>query len=239
MHSAIVKICTVLVILMAPHFSWSLEIALPENELPSESVIPKLDTSTVVLNRTIQKAKHISAGLSYGQLLDEMFYNSQLLSLELRYNISEMGAWGFRWDQWMGGATTYTDTFAADVSQLQFAAAPSRKSGVFILRAFDLYYGKVSLGKETIIPLHMSWLAMVGMQNYESAWLPAVQGGGQLRMYFLKKFALDLQYIFSAYQKVDPTSTNVRASNGIPQETAFSKKANLGQVFQLGVSYLF
>lgn len=239
MHSAIVKICAILAIWMAPQLSWSLEISLPENELPSESVIPRLDNPKVVINRTIQKSKHISAGLSYGQLLDEMFYNSQLLSLELRYNFSEMGAWGFRWDQWMGGATNYTDTFAADASQLQFAAAPSRKSGVFILRSFDLYYGKVSLGKETIIPLHMSWLAMAGMQNYESAWLPAVQGGGQLRMYFIKNFALDLQYIFSAYQKVDPTSTNVRAANGVPQDSAFSKKVNLGQVFQLGASYLF
>lgn len=239
MNSAIVNICTTLLILGASHFSWAAEIFLPENELPSESVIPKLDNSTVVLNRTIQKAKHLSVGLAYGNLLDEMFYNSQLLSLELRYNISEMGAWGVRWDQWTGGATAYTDTFATDISKLQFAAAPSRTSGLFVIRVFDLYYGKVSMGKDTIIPLHMSWLAMAGMQNYESEWLPAIQGGGQLRTYFIKNMALDLQYLFTAYQKVDPTSINVRADNGTPQASAFSKKINLGQIFQLGFSYLF
>lgn len=239
MHSAIVKICAALLVSLVSPWAWGHAISLPENELPSESVIPKLDNPKVVLNRTIQKTQHLSMGLSYGQLLDEMFYNSQLLSLEMRYNFSEFGAWGFRWDQWTGGATTYTETFAADQSQLQFAAAPSRKSGAFLVRSFDFYYGKVSMGKEIITPMHISWLAMAGVQNYESGWLPALQGGGQVRMYLIKNMALDLQYLFSAYQKVDPTSVNVRAANGRPQASEFSKKLSFGQIFQLGISYLF
>lgn len=239
MNSAVVKICASFFIAIIPSFSWAGKIFLPENELPSESVIPKLDNSTVVLNRTIKKAQRLSLGMAYGGLLDEMFYNSQLLSFELRYNTSEMAAWGLRWDQWVGGATSYTDMFANDTSQLQFASAPYRTSGLFVIRSFDLYYGKFSMGKELIIPMHLSWLGMAGVQTYGAEWLPAVQGGGQVRMYGLKKLAVDLQYLFSFYQKVDPTSINVRAANGTPVESEFSQKLSFGQTFQIGMSYLF
>lgn len=239
MNSVTAKICIALLIFGATSYANAAPISLPENELPSETVTPKLDNRTVVLNRTIQKTGRISGGFSYGSLLDEMFYNGQAMSVELRYNTSEMAAWGLRYDSWTGGATSYTETFAADVSKLQFQVAPSRQSGVFLTRSYDIYYGKVSMGKELVTPMHLSWLAMIGAQNYQSNWLPALQGGGQIKMYLNKHFALDLQYIFSAYQKVDPTSTNVRKDNGTPPASAFTKKLSFGQMVQLGVSFLF
>lgn len=239
MNSVIAKLCVAVLIVTTSLMAKAVEISLPENELPSESVIAKLDNRIVVLNRTIKKDGRFSVGLGYGNLLDEMFYNGQLLSLDLRYNNSEMGAWGLRYDTWTGGATSYADTFAADVSKLQFAAAPSRQSGAFITRAFDLYYGKVSMGKDVVTPMHISLLAMLGAQNYGSDWLPATQGGGQIRMYVQGGFAIDLQYLFSIYQKVDPTSTNVRKDNGTPLVSSFGKRYTFGQIFQVGISYLF
>lgn len=239
MNSAIAKLCFGLILLASHSLANAAVITLPENELPSESVIPKLDNRTVVLKRTIQKTNRLSAGISIGSLLDEMFYNGQLMSIDVRYNTGEMSAWGLRWDQWAGGPTSYTETFANSTGELQFQTAPARQSGFFLTRTFDLYYGKISMGKEVVTPMHFSWLAMVGAQNYEMAWLPAVQGGGQLRVYFTKEMAFDLQYIFSAYQKVDPTSTSVRKADGTPPQTAFTRKLSFGQIVQVGFSYLF
>lgn len=239
MNSVIAKLSLTISLAFLSTSASGAVISLPENELPSESVLPTLDNRTVVLNRTIQKSQRVSVGTSFGNMFDEMFYNARVLSMEVRYNNSEMSGWGLRWDQWTGGATTYNEAFANDVSRLQFSLAPYRKSGAFLTRNFDLYYGKVSLGKEVVFPIQLSWLAMLGAQNYESDWLPALQGGGEIKLYLTKNTALDLKYIFSAYQKVDPTSTNVREENGIPLKSAFEKKLSFGQIFQVGVSYLF
>lgn len=236
MNSVISK-CAVLI--FWSHLACGATITLPENELPSESVIPKTDSQSVVLNRTVQKSQRVSLGLAAGVLLDEIFYNAQVLTLDARYNIDEGGAWGFRWDQWMGNSTTSTETFASSSAHLQFAAAPARKSGAFILRSWDAYYGKISLGKDVIVPMSFSWLALAGAQNWETAWLPAAQGGAQLKLYFTKKTAFDLLYLFSFYQKIDPTSVNVRSSNGTPDANAFEKKYNFGQTVQLGITQLF
>lgn len=236
MNSVISKIICVLLL---GNFSYAANITLPENELPSETVIPKTDSKAVVLNRTVQKARRASIGVAAGVLLDEIFYNAQALTIDARFNTSERGAWGFRWDQWMGNGTSYTDTFASSSAQLQFSSAPARKSGAFILYSFDSYYGKVSLGKEVVSPMSFSWLAMAGAQNYETAWLPAVQGGAQLKLYFTKATSVDLGYLFSFYQKIDPTSINVRASSGVPDQNAFDKKFSFGQLVQLGITQVF
>lgn len=241
MNSAIAKLCVSLILVATSSMAQAAVVTLPENELPSETVLPKLDNSTVVLNRAIQKNSRFSLGVSYGNLLDEMFYNSQMMSLDMRYNTSEMGAWGLRYDSWAGGATTYTDAFATSTvtnGPWHFDRAPSRQSGLFLVRYFDLYYGKVSWGKEVITPMHFSWLAMAGAQNYEAAWLPALQGGGQLKVYFTKHASFDIGYLFSVYQKIDPTSASVAKTNK-PNESAFSKKISFGQIFQFGLSYLF
>lgn len=236
MNSVISKIT---VFLFWSSLAYAANITLPENELPSESVIPKTDAKSVVLNRTVQKSQRASLGVAAGVLLDEIFNNAQVLTLDARYNVDEGGAWGFRWDQWMGNATTYTETFANSSAQLQFAAAPARKSGAFILRSWDSYYGKVSLGKELIVPMSFSWIALAGAQNWETTWLPAVQGGAQLKIYFTQKTALDLVYLFSLYQKIDPTSVNVRGSNGAPHADSFEKKLSFGQTVQLGITQMF
>jgi hypothetical protein len=238
MNSVINKILVVSLILLG-QAAHAVNITLPENELPSETVVPKTDSKSVVLNRTIQKSHRVSLGVGAGVLLDEAFYNAQALSFEVRYNTDEKGAWGFRYDTWMGDATTYTDTFYGSTAKLQFGAAPARKSGAFILRSFDLYYGKVSLGKEVISPMSFSWIAAVGAQNYETTWLPALQGGAQVKLYMCKSTSIDLAYLFSFYQKVDPTSINVRESNGKPSADAFEKKYSFGQFVQLGVTQLF
>lgn len=239
MNSAIASLLMSFFILAVSYPAMAGVITLPESELPSESVLPKLDNSTVVLNRTIQKTHRLSVGLSAGSLLDEMFYNSQVFSVDARFSTSEFAAWGLRFDQWTGGATSYTDTFASGNGELQFQTAPARKSGIFILRTFDFYYGKISMGKEVVTPIHISWLAMGGAQNYETTWLPALQGGGQLKLYVNKHIGVDLQYLFSVYQKIDPTSTGVRKADGIPPQSAFGNKLSWGQIVQLGVSYLF
>lgn len=235
MNSVISKITA---LLLCSSLAYGANITLPENELPSETVIPKTDTKLVVLNRTVQKAKRASIGVSAGALLDEIFYNSQVLTIDARYNFDESGAWGFRWDQWMGNATSYTETFASHSARLNFSAAPPRKSGAFVLRSWDSYYGKVSMGKDVITPMSFSWLVLAGAQNWETTWLPAVQAGAQLKLYFTKKNSIDLGYLFSFYQKLDPSSVRVR-DNATPGADSFEKKLNFGQTVQLGITQVF
>lgn len=215
------------------------ELSLPENELPSESVQPILDNPTAVLNRILKKSKKINLGITLGTQIDEMFYNAKYLGAEFKFNKSEVTSWGFRFDQWFGGPTSYSESFAADVSQLQFQLAPAKEMSFYFIYSWDLYYGKISISKERTNPIFFAWVAMAGLQKYGTEYLPAAQGGVDFRLYNEKNMALTLKYLIDFYQKYDPTSVNVRKSQGTPSADSFQKKLAFGQVVELGLSWMF
>jgi hypothetical protein len=217
----------------------SQEIFLPESELPSESVQPILDNSTAVINRILKKTKKINLGISIGSQIDEMFYNNKYLGIEVKYNSTEVSSWGIRIDQWFGGPTSYADSFATDASQLQFQVAPFKDLSIYSIYSWDLYYGKISLIKEKTNPIFFGWVAMAGVQRYASDFLPALQGGVDFRLYNEKNLALTIKYLIDAYQKYDPTSLNVRKSQGTPSPNSFQRKFAFGQVVEVGCSWLF
>jgi outer membrane beta-barrel protein len=211
-------------------------------ELPTESVVPVLDSNMAVKKKLIPFTHRLELGLTYGSVIDEMFFNNTMLGIEAFFHMSEDYALGFKYYSRDSGLSSYSEQFEQGTgsgNKLDFSAAPQPKSIMALTYRWDLLYGKVSFGKNAILPTTFNMDIDLGMNEYGGQALPYSSIGIGQKLYAWKHWGISLNYRFMFYQILDPVSTSIVASNPAPSESDFEKKLQISQGIDLGLSYLF
>lgn len=220
------------------------DIQFPEDEIPSESVIPKLDSPRAAMNRTVQFSKKWETKLTYGFLLDEPFYQNGFVSIGQGYSWNEISGVTLRYMKWGSGLSDYSNQFAGTSRSLQFGRAPGPDMGFSGSYDYRFFYGKVSFSKKTVLPTVLGSVFELGMIKYGSRQLPFF-GTGLVNTYYFTKpgntshWGATIGVRLYLRNLVDPLSKDLGAASAVPSESDFGTTTRISTTFDLGVQYLF
>lgn len=214
------------------------EIKFSDEVLPTESVMPKLDSVDAVRNRMLNHKGRFEVGLDYLWAIDELFYNTSLLGFQAYYHVSNDIGWGLKYYQRGSGTNEYGQQFDAE-SNIKFDRAPAPKSIVAVSFLNRIMYGKISATKETILPFIVNLEYDIGLNKYGSKNLFYSAIGIGHKLYFKKQIGVGLTYHIQFHEILDPVSTSIKESSPPAAESDFSKKMQISQTIALGVTYLF
>jgi outer membrane beta-barrel protein len=221
------------------------DIVFPEDELPSESVIPRLDSPRAAMNRTVEFSKKFETKLSYGFLLDEPFYQNSYFALGLGYSWSEISGVTFRYLKWGQGLSDYSRQFGSTTRSLQFDRAKGPDTGYSLSYDYRFFYGKVSFSKKTVLPTVLGSVFEAGMIKYGVRSLPFYGTGLVNSWYFSKPgdtshFGINVGVRIYLRTVVDPLSQDLGAASvTVPVEGDFTTATRISTTFDLGAQYIF
>ncbi len=160
-------------------------VDLSPEELSQEVVRPKVDKPLSVLHRNITTDGKIEVQFGYGWNFTEPIYEQGALSFGGGYHFSETGGVLLRYISWgKGRNTTYTDPLGSGNKQLDFERIPQLQSSISGLYEWKIYYGKISLSKETVANMHLFPIFGLNRTQFDhKAYWGAIAGAGA-KFYF-------------------------------------------------------
>lgn len=219
------------------------EIEIPDEELPSERVFPKLDSPAAVLSRKLTFAKKFEVRLHTGWMLDDPFYNNNYMGFLVAYHLNELHGFGFKFQKWAEGMSDYSAQLAKAPNNVEISKAPGPDSSLSAIYEYKAFYGKVSFSQSNVIQFVMAGELELGMMKYGSRSLPLLGVGGSQKMFFTKHWGAQLDLRFLVHQALDPNSVVLRRTwpgyNANPQEGDFDTRTQISNELNLSVMYLF
>lgn len=169
-------------------------IELPEEELAKESVLPVFDKPTSVKNRNIVTAGRFDLNLSYGLALSEPIFNSNRYGGSIYYNTgSENHAFGLLYVKNSNGLSSYAKQLDEQF-KLDFTRAPAPDQTMMLDWNMKMFYGKMSLSKDTVFNTSLYTTLAGGMVKFSHKSYPAVAAGLGQKFYFGPHFALRFDF---------------------------------------------
>jgi outer membrane beta-barrel protein len=228
-----------LFIFLMPLLSLGADITFSDEELPNESMPPRLDSPKAVINKAITFENRFEPKATYGWLMDEPFYQNKYLALSLSYGWNEFSGATLRVLSFGTGISDYANQFAGTKASLQFDRAPGPERGYSISYDYRLLYGKVSFSKQAVIPTTVISTYELGMIKYGDRHLP-FYGAGLLNNYYIgKSWGINLGLRLHVRQAVDPLSSDLKAATPKPSESDFGTTNKFSTSFDLGLQFLF
>lgn len=220
------------------------EIALPEEELARESVLPVFDKTMVVRNRAITTEGRFEAGLQTGLNLLEPFYGSLVYGVGGSYHFSETHGVNF-------SALFLNSTLSSNAKDLQagkglqgsntfdVSRAPNVDNILFANYQLTAYYGKISVTKTKAMNLSLYGLAGAGLVNWSDKISPGLNVGFGQKLYITKNWAIRADLTMAIYRGPDPTSRDLQAGGGTLDSGAFDQTIYFRTFLTAGLAYLF
>lgn len=214
------------------------EVVISEDEFPSESVTPITDNKSNVLNKKIKFTKRFQLDLNTGSILDEPIVNTNYYLIKASYYVSEEYSFGVGIRSRFGGKTTYSEQLYQGSAQLDFDRAPSPTQSHFVSFGYSFYYGKISLGKNIVVPALTKLDTDFGMQSFGSTTKPFIQSAVNQSFFITNHLSLGLSIGLSLAQTLDPTSVNIRLTQPVPNQSNFSDKIQFNQYLSLNLGMI-
>ncbi len=216
------------------------EVRFAEEELPTEAVIPRLDTPRAVLNRKLSYEHRFQADLASGWLLDEPFYSNQYLAVQGSINWNEFSGVGLKYLSFGNGLSDYSRQFqsAALAPKPDFTLSRGPSTGLIAFYERRMMYGKVSLAKQWIVPAFLVWDVEAGVLKYGSRQLPLAGASISNRFFPFQHLGISLGLRAYLRQLVNPASVSLRTTPA-PSESDFKTAIRLSTALDLSLSYLF
>lgn len=221
----------------------TVEIEIPDDELPSERVFPKLDSPAAVLSRKLTFSRKIEVRLNVGWLLDDPFFQNQYFGIMGAYHLNETHGLGFKYKSWGSGISSYSKQLGQNPNNVEYSKAPGPKTSMSGVYEYNAFYGKVSFSQNKVYQFVLAGELEAGLMKYGSKSLPLFGIGGAQKFFFTKHFgaAIDLRLLY--HQFLDPNSVVLRPGqpnyNPNPKESDFAEKFQISNELNLSVMYLF
>ncbi|MBC7464833.1 MAG: outer membrane beta-barrel domain-containing protein [Bdellovibrio sp.] len=217
------------------------EIKFNDDVLPTESVMPKLDSVDAVRNRLLSHKGRFEIGLDYLWAIDELFFNTSLYGFQAYYHLSNDIGLGFKYYQYGSGTNDYGKQFeqATAGNAMKFDRAPAPKSIAALSLLNRIMYGKISVTKETILPFIVNIEYDLGLNKYGDKTMLYSAVGLSHKIYFQKNIGVGLTYHLQVHEVPNPVSVSIKENSPVPAESDFTKKVQISQSIALGLSYLF
>lgn len=214
------------------------EIKIDEDELPGESVTPKTDITSNVVNKKVSFKKRFLVDVNTGSILDEPLVNSNYFLVRASYFTSEEFYFGVGFKSRFGDKTSYAEQLSSGTAQLQFDRVPKPTQSHFLSAGYNFYYGKLSFSKDTVITASTRLDTDFGMQKVGTVNKPFVQTAVTQSFFINRNLALGLSIGLSMAQTFDTTSVSIRLADPVPSESAFAEKNQFNQFLSANLSIL-
>lgn len=220
------------------------EIALPEDELARESVLPVFDKTMVVRNRAVTTEGRFEFGVQAGMNLLEPFYETLVYGIGGSYHFSETHGVNVV-------ATLLSSTLSSNAKDLQagkglqggntfdVSLAPNVENTLFANYQITAYYGKISVAKTQAMNLSLYGLAGVGLVNWSDKVTPGLNVGFGQKLYFNPRWALRADLTMAIYRGPDPTSRPLDAGDPPLDSGAFDQTLYFRTFLTAGLVHLF
>ena len=233
--------------LLSSSFAKAIKISFPDEELATESVLPLVDSQTMVLNRSVSLKKRVELSANLGVGLDEPFYFSLYPQGSLGFHFTEvhsvsllgvfypplLSATGRQLEQ--GEGLSNNKTFDA-------TKVPYPQMSVFLNYQYTPFYGKLSFSKGLNLNLSLYGFTGLGfVVSSQNDRLPAFNFGLGQKLYITKWLGLRADLAFYGYYgpavariNLDQSVNNVDYSDLSTEQ----KKINLNILLSLGLSFV-
>ncbi len=247
-----IKKWLVVFILISNHmiFAETSEVAVPKDELATETVYPIFDQAKVVRNRNVQTTGRIDVGLFGGLALTEPIANTSKFGLAVNYHLSEYHSLGLFYVQNSTGLSKDAEGLKNDFG-LDYSRAPQPQNTIMLDYNYKPYYGKLSFTKNGVINTTIYGSLAGGMIKYQHKSYPALAVGLGERFYFGKSLSLKTDLRLFVHQAPIPFKSGVlcdgsKASCGssggldpVPSYSAFDERITYTTNLEIGLNYLF
>lgn len=167
------------------------KMAFPEEELATESVLPKFDVPNSVRNRNVVVAKRFEVGGFLGAVSDEAIFNQAQFGILGTYHFDEAHGVNMSMAFMGSGTGIYAKALKeAPTVQLDLSNTFGPKNYFLTSYQFTGFYGKLSILKNVVVNTHIYGLLGLGVVMYEGLNELALDFGLGQRFYFSKNWAL-------------------------------------------------
>lgn len=223
-------------------------IELPPEELAKESVLPVFDRPISVRSRNVVTDSRLDFGLFYGMALSEPIYSVNRFGASLYYHTSEDNAFGFVYVKNDSGLSSYANQLREQF-RLDFSRAPAPTQTLMGDWNWKMFYGKMSITKNTVFNVSLYATVAAGMVGYQHKnYLALAPGLGQ-KFYFGKNFSLRCDLRLFMHQAPIPfldskncTQPGINEScttQPLPSPGDFSERLTYTTALDVGLSWLF
>lgn len=244
------KLILVLVTVLASTAFSEVKITFPEEELATESTLPKFETRSAVKNRKVNHEGRFEINLMGGIVASEPIYDPLSYGLSLSYhfnNTKGIHIMGVFFNEGLSSSgeslrdgDVISDSGATSGQTFDALRAPYKEFMLAVHYQYTAYYGKISLTRDGIMNLSLSGLFGGGFYSMKGLTVPTVNFGVSQRLYFNSRVALRFDILFSLFNGPNITSAGTLPTNGQPSLDvgAFDKTMQFDTNAYMGISFL-
>ncbi len=188
-------------------------IEFPEEELPTESVLPVFDKTVVIRDRAVKTAGRFEIGVGTGLNLAEPLYSQTVFNITGTYHLDEtnginVNALFLSSGLSQAGQDLKSGNVPPAGKVFDASLAPTVQEMLFGNYQLTAYYGKVSLTKQTVMNLSLYGLAGAGLVQWSDHSTFGFDVGFGQKLYFTPHQGLRFDMILAMYTGPDPTNPN-------------------------------
>lgn len=215
------------------------DIELPQEELAKETVLPVFDRVEMVRARKVKTAGKWEIATNFSWMMSEPIFDTNRLGLSVYKHTDEQTAWGAQFYSYTAGLSDYAKQLH-QTFQLDYNRAPKPQYGMFIDYNKKLFYGKMSISKNTTMNTHLQSLLSLGMTKYENKMYPGMTAGVGYKFYFTPTISLRTDLRLFIHQAPIPFKRGaIVASDPVPDKGSFKERIHYTNLLDIGLNWLF
>jgi outer membrane beta-barrel protein len=215
------------------------DLELPQEELAKESVLPVFDRIEMVKSRKIKTSGKWEFAGNFSWMMSEPIFNTSRAGVSLYKHISEETAWGGQFFFYSSELSEYSQQLKKQFD-LQYSRAPKPEYGMFFDYNAKLFYGKMSITKNTTMNTHLLGLLSAGMTKYENKMYPGMTAGIGYKFYFSPHFSLKTDLRLFIHQAPIPFKRGAMLSTDpVPEKGSFKERIHYTNLLDVSLNWLF
>lgn len=221
-------VCLVLLSMISIE-SYAVKIQFPEDELASESVLPKFDNPDPVKNRNVETKGRFELTGMLGWTLNDVFVDPMTVGAMVTYHLTEIHALQFYYNKFSAKVNDYPAQIEEETGAI--VEPPTPESAMLLAYQITPYYGKLSITDQGVMNMSFYGTAGVGTYSVDGGNSFAMSAGVGSKIYFTNRISLRLDYRWVFFNAKDP----IGEKNG----EELPDRAQFNSILTLGAGYLF
>ena len=206
-----------------------------EDDLSRESVIPVFNSKKVVRSRSIRLKNRLETTFAISRNLSEVFFEAIQYSGGIIYYINEEFGLSVSFFKNLSGLSPDAKAIFEESKNVDFNNAPEPLDTTLLNLQWNLYYGKMSLSKSTVLNTHLYTLSGLSLHRIRGDSLLGIDLGIGQKFYFSKSISLRTDLSMIVFSGPDILSNNLKEYR---EASDFKKKLHFHFLLSLGLSFL-
>ncbi len=215
------------------------DLELPPEELAKETVLPVFDRVEMVRVRKVKTSGKWEFAGNFSWMMSEPIFDTSRLGVSIYKHTDEETAWGAQFYSYSTGLSDYSKQLNKQY-QLDYNRAPKPEFGAFLDYNAKLFYGKMSISKNSTMNTHLLGLASIGMTKYENDMYPGATVGVGYKFYFTPTFSLRTDLRLFIHQAPIPFKRGaILSTDPVPDKGSFKERIHYTNLLDIGLNWLF